>query len=121
MKISNVSRFNNVKKWAVKSKNFIFENCGLIAIIIIPLTVAGYFLFSAYSNKQYEEFSKKLVVNDYPTPLCKSNNSQFRVYEQGSYDVAKKDVGWNVWWKDKGYSGATAFHVAKCEIKDSLK
>lgn len=53
--------------------------------------------------------------------MCKSNSGQFRVYKAGTYTVADTENGWNIWWTDKGHSEATAFHLAKCNIKDDLK
>jgi redox-sensitive bicupin YhaK (pirin superfamily) len=87
----------------------------------LNLPAAKKMMQANYQHAKHEDFSKKLVAMDYPTILCTSNNGQFRIYEQGSYSVARKDAGWNVWWKDKGYSESSAFHVGKCEIKDKLK
>lgn len=120
MKISDFSKTDKILESFGKFSQAVTPFLGIAAAAgFTGLLIYG--LIYNCSNKKYEDFAKKLVANDYPTLVCKSDSGKFRIYEQGTYSVAEQKAGWNVWWTDKGYSDATAFHVAKCDIKDELK
>ena len=117
MNISNYSKIDKISKVLDKFKQF---NISITAIIIIVTIILTSLIIVI--SQDFEQKAKKLVANDYPTLICKSHNGQFRIYEQGTYSVAKREkYGWNVWWTDKGYDSSTAFHITKCEIKEELK
>jgi len=116
MYISSTSSSDMIKENMMKLYNMLKRFYYVVFIIFLGI------LFFSCRQANYDRFAKQIVANDYPDLLCKSNRDQFRIYKHGTYSIQNNiENGWNVWWTDKGYSESTAFHIAKCDIKDILK
>ena len=89
--------------------------------MVIVLSVIGFLwlVVNGCKTKSAAEFAKQIVKDDYPALICTADSGNFRVYEDGEYEIGKfEDLGYNVWWSDKARTPSTSFHVQRCEYKD---